>query len=260
VGILDQGKTLSVSIRGITPAVPETSRAADRDPSWEARVAGLIPAINWSSALPARAATTGWALRQVAKRMIDLVVAAAALVLLAPVFGVIAFLIKLDGGSVFYPWRVVGQQGRLFTGYKFRTMVPNADDLKDTLQHLNEMSGPVFKIRDDPRVTRLGRFLRRHSVDEFPQLWSVLKGDMTLVGPRPPSPREFVEFEPWQRLKMAVRPGLTCLWQVSGRSNIREVDDWVALDLKYIQEWSLVMDFRILFRTILVVLLGSGGY
>jgi lipopolysaccharide/colanic/teichoic acid biosynthesis glycosyltransferase len=182
------------------------------------------------------------------------------LVILSPLLAAVAIAVRLDSrGPVLYPWRVVGYRGRRFTGYKFRTMVPDADRLKAQLGHLNEMSGPVFKIRHDPRVTRTGRFLRKYSLDELPQLWSVLLGDMSLVGPRPLGPWEFVRCVPEQRRKLAVRPGITCYWQIYGRSDITDFDEWVRLDLKYIAEWDLGLDLRILVKTFPVVMKGSGA-
>ncbi|MHB1861369.1 MAG: sugar transferase [Gemmatimonadaceae bacterium] len=223
-------------------------------------MAECISNFDWSSALPPEAGSRWYALRQWFKRLLDFFGATVGLLILAPACLIVAVLVSLDGGQVFYRWRVVGYRGQPFTGYKFRTMVENADAVKDELQHLNEMSGPMFKIRRDPRVTPLGRFLRRHSIDELPQLWSVLKGDMSLVGPRPASAREFVSFAPAQRLKLAVRPGLTCLWQISGRTEISDFDEWVRLDLQYIREWSIWLDLTIIARTVGVVLTGRGGF
>jgi lipopolysaccharide/colanic/teichoic acid biosynthesis glycosyltransferase len=139
-------------------------------------------------------------------------------------------------------------------------MVTNAESLQDSLADRNEMSGPVFKMRDDPRVTRVGRTLRKYSIDELPQLWSVLKGDMSLVGPRPPLQSEWVRFEPWQRRKLAVTPGITCLWQVSGRADIRNFARWAQLDIEYIERWNLGLDLRILWRTLWAVLSRRGAY
>jgi lipopolysaccharide/colanic/teichoic acid biosynthesis glycosyltransferase len=155
---------------------------------------------------------------------------------------------------------VLGRHAQPFIGYKFRTMVTDADALKDQLRARNEMSGPVFKLRNDPRVTGFGRWLRRYSIDELPQLWSVLKGDMSLVGPRPPSAEEFLQFEPWQWHKLAVTPGITCLWQVGGRSEINDFAEWAALDLEYIRRWSLWLDAQILLRTVPAVLSARGAY
>jgi lipopolysaccharide/colanic/teichoic acid biosynthesis glycosyltransferase len=195
------------------------------------------------------------------KRVIDVLVSGTMLLVLAPLFLVLACAIKLTSrGGVFYKWRVVGKGGKPFLGYKFRSMRENADDLKTELKPRNEMAGPVFKLTDDPRVTRIGAWMRRYSLDELPQLWSVLKGDMSLVGPRPPLQTEWAEFSDWQRLKLSVKPGITCLWQVSGRSAIKTLDEWVRLDLEYIQRWNLWLDFKILVRTIPAVITGRGAY
>jgi len=163
-----------------------------------------------------------------------------------------------SAGPAFYQWRVVGFNKRPFKSWKFRTMLENADELKSKLWDKNEMQGPVFKMRDDPRITRVGRILRRFSLDELPQLYSVLKGDMSLVGPRPPLIGEVNRFESWQRRKLSLKPGLTCLWQVSGRNEIRDFNDWAKLDLEYIDNWSLWLDLKIFFKTVYVVLSGSG--
>lgn len=193
------------------------------------------------------------------KRITDIVISALALVILSPLFLVVAVLVKFTStGPVFYQWEVVGFNKRPFKSWKFRTMVKNADELKTKLWDKNEMLGPVFKIRDDPRITRIGRALRRFSLDELPQLYSVLRGDMSLVGPRPPLIGEVNRFESWQRRKLSLKPGLTCLWQVSGRNEIRDFDDWAKLDLEYIDNWSLWLDLKIFFKTVYVILSGSG--
>jgi lipopolysaccharide/colanic/teichoic acid biosynthesis glycosyltransferase len=195
----------------------------------------------------------------VIKRSLDASLAAVGLILLSPWFLLLGALTKLaSAGPVFYPWDVIGRGGRPFRGYKFRTMVVNADELKHQLLHNNEMTGPVFKMKDDPRVTWLGHLLRRYSLDELPQLWSVLRGEMSLVGPRPAGPLEWEKYEPWQRRKLSVTPGITCLWQVSGRNRVSDFDEWVRMDLDYIDHWSLWLDLRILLRTIAVVLRGTG--
>jgi len=137
-------------------------------------------------------------------------------------------------------------------------MIVEADNLKADLARLNEMSGPVFKLTNDPRITDIGRFLRRYSLDELPQLYSVFIGDMSLVGPRPPLQSEYVEFTSFQKQKLAVKPGMTCIWQVSGRTNISNFDDWVRLDLEYISNWSLILDFKIITQTIAAIVSGSG--
>jgi lipopolysaccharide/colanic/teichoic acid biosynthesis glycosyltransferase len=152
----------------------------------------------------------------------------------------------------------MGLYGKPFTGYKFRTMVADADELKPRLAEHNEMTGPVFKMYDDPRITPLGKFLRKYSFDEFPQLWSVIKGDMSLVGPRPPLQSEYCQFTEWQKQKLFVKPGITCLWQINGRHKVNEFDHWVELDLKYIRERSFWLDLKILAKTIPVVLRGTG--
>jgi exopolysaccharide biosynthesis polyprenyl glycosylphosphotransferase len=194
------------------------------------------------------------------KRLLDIAISAILLVLLAPLLALIAAAIKLTTPSlpIFYRWRVVGRNGVEFTGYKFTTMNPDADRVKVDLAQFNEMSGPVFKMKDDPRVTSLGKFLRKYSLNELPQLWSVLKGDMSLVGPRPAFRHELQRYEFWHKRKLSIQPGITCLWQVNGRNRISNFDDWVALDLEYIDNWSLWLDMKILLRTARTVIAGSG--
>ena len=194
------------------------------------------------------------------KRVIDIVLSAGLLLLLAPLFLVIALAIKLTtpGLPVFYPWHVIGLKGRPFTGYKFTTMGAGAEEKRGDLASRNQMRGPVFKVKDDPRVTPLGRLLRKYSLNELPQLWSVLKGDMSLVGPRPAFRHELDRYYLWQKRKLCVKPGMTCLWQVSGRNRISDFDQWVKLDLEYIDRWSLWLDFRILVRTVWAVVAGTG--
>jgi lipopolysaccharide/colanic/teichoic acid biosynthesis glycosyltransferase len=217
--------------------------------------------VDWNAPLPARASGLSWRVQARIKRVLDIMIAATLLLLLGPVFAVVALLIKATSrGPVFYEWRVLGRRARPFVGYKFRTMVANADELKLRYAHSNEMTGPVFKLRDDPRITSVGRWFRKYSVDELPQLWSVLKGDMSLVGPRPVGPDEFIRFEPWQRGKLAVIPGMTCLWQVSGRSEISDFSIWAGLDLDYIRRWNLWLDLLILVRTVPAVLSARGAY
>lgn len=195
----------------------------------------------------------------VIKRILDAVISVIALLILSPVVLVLAIGVKLTSkGPVLYRWRVVGRHGRPFIGYKFRSMYSNADQLKENLQPLNEMSGPVFKLTNDPRVTKFGAWMRRHSLDELPQLYSVLVGNMSLVGPRPPLVIEYAQFTDYQKLKLAIKPGMTCLWQISGRNKIRDFDDWVRLDLEYIRRWSLTLDLWILWKTTGEVLGGTG--
>ncbi len=194
------------------------------------------------------------------KRIIDITFSSVLLVALSPVFALTALAVKLTSpGPVFFVQKRLGLNKRLFKLYKFRTMVENAEELQKELEALNEADGPVFKIRNDPRVTPIGRFLRKSSIDELPQLFNVLKGDMSLVGPRPLPVRDYNEFDKhWFNRRFSVRPGITCLWQISGRSNI-SFTQWIEMDLKYIDNWSLGLDFRILLKTIPVVLSGKGA-
>jgi exopolysaccharide biosynthesis polyprenyl glycosylphosphotransferase len=200
----------------------------------------------------------GWPL--LVKRVLDISISFTLLALLAPVFLVIAVLIRWTSpGSAFFGQKRVGLNKRQFVMYKFRTMIPNAEMAQEQLLALNEMTGPVFKIKNDPRVTPIGRFLRRASLDELPQLWNVLKGDMSLVGPRAMSVRDYQLFsEDWQRRRFSVRPGITCLWQVNGRNSI-PFEQWMQMDIEYIDKWSLWLDVKILARTIPAVLKGSGA-
>ena len=193
------------------------------------------------------------------KRSIDLVVSAAGIVVLFPLLLAVAALVKITSpGPVFFKQRRVSLHGRVFTLYKFRSMYKDASEKLEEVKHLNEMDGPVFKIKDDPRVTPLGRFMRRTSIDELPQLYNVLMGHMSLVGPRPPIPEEVDEYEFRHIRRLSMRSGLTCLWQTSGRNRI-DFDKWMELDLKYIDDWSLWLDFKILMKTIPAVLLGIGA-
>lgn len=198
-------------------------------------------------------------LHQAAKRLLDLGLGIFLCVLLAPLFLLLAILVKVSSpGEVFYRWKVVGQGGQPFLSYKFRSMVRDADARKAALAAANEMTGPVFKITNDPRITTVGKWMRRYSLDELPQLYSVLQGHMSLVGPRPPLAAEYRHFTDFQKKKLSVKPGMTGLWQVGGRNQVNDLDRWVGLDLEYIRCWSLSLDLKILFRTIAVVLSGSG--
>ena len=194
-----------------------------------------------------------------AKRLLDVAVSMLVLAVSLPVVVIAALAIKLTSpGSVFFKQERIGLNGRIFTLYKFRTMIEDAHERRAEVTHLNEMNGPVFKARHDPRVTAVGRFLRKFSLDELPQLWNVLKGDMSLVGPRPPIPEEVASYRRWHRRRLSMKPGLTCLWQVSGRNHI-DFDRWMELDLQYIDNWSPKLDFQILLRTIPAVLSGRGA-
>lgn len=216
---------------------------------------------DWLSFLPARAHSTSWRVQQDLKRIMDIAIATLLLVVLLPVLVLAALLVKITSpGPVIYRYWALGHCARPFICYKFRTMVNEADAMKEDLLERNEMQGAPFKLRDDPRITPVGRFLRKFSVDELPQLWNVILGDMSLVGPRQQPLEELAKFEYWQRGKLAVRPGITCLWQVNGRSNIRDFSTWVNLDLEYIENWDLLVDTQILLRTIPAVLLARGAY
>jgi exopolysaccharide biosynthesis polyprenyl glycosylphosphotransferase len=200
----------------------------------------------------------GWP--ALAKRAIDMALSLILLVLLSPLFLVVAILVKVTSlGPVLFLQERVGLNKRKFRIIKFRTMVVNAEKMLPQLERLNEISGPVFKIKRDPRITSVGTFLRRTSIDELPQLFNVLRGEMSLVGPRPLPVRDYEGFhEDWQRRRFSIRPGMTCLWQVAGRSNV-SFDQWMRLDLKYMDEWSLWLDVKILARTVPAVLRGSGA-
>jgi exopolysaccharide biosynthesis polyprenyl glycosylphosphotransferase len=193
------------------------------------------------------------------KRGLDVAVSGALLVVLSPLFAIIALGIKTTPGPVIFRQRRVGLNGRLFDMLKFRSMVDGAEDELANLKASNEMRGPAFKLTNDPRVTPFGRVLRRFSIDELPQLWNVLVGDMSLVGPRPPIPGEVSLYERRSRRRLSMRPGLTCTWQVSGRNEISDFDTWVKLDLDYIDNWSLSSDLMLLMRTIPAVLFGTGA-
>ncbi len=194
------------------------------------------------------------------KRVVDVVVSAAGLILAGPLMGLLAILSKIDSaGPVLFRQVRHGMNGRRFVLLKFRSMVHDAEHQREVLAGLNEMSGPVFKIANDPRITRMGKWLRRTSLDEAPQLWNVLRGDMSLVGPRPPLPSEVLKYERWQRRRLSMKPGLTCLWQISGRNNVN-FEDWMKLDMEYIDNWSLGLDFKILARTVPAVLFSRGAH
>jgi exopolysaccharide biosynthesis polyprenyl glycosylphosphotransferase len=193
------------------------------------------------------------------KRVIDVVVSLLSLVLTAPLWAVIAVAVRLtSSGPVLYRQVRCGLHGRRFVLLKFRTMVEDAEKLQGEVAHLNVMDGPVFKAPSDPRVTSVGRLLRRSSLDELPQVINVLKGDMALVGPRPPIPEEVEQYQPWQRRRLAMKPGMTCLWQISGRSDL-DFATWMELDLAYIDGWSLWLDLKIMALTVPAVFSGRGA-
>ena len=193
------------------------------------------------------------------KRLLDIVLASAGLLALSPMLLVVAIAIKLTSkGPVLFRQKRVGLHGAEFSFLKFRSMVVNAEQMVDQLLKYNEQSGPAFKMARDPRITGIGAFIRKYSIDELPQLVNVLRGDMTIVGPRPPLPREVSQYTPWQRRRLSVRPGLTCYWQVSGRNEIG-FEEWMRLDLRYVDHWDLKKDFALILKTVPVVLFGKGA-
>jgi exopolysaccharide biosynthesis polyprenyl glycosylphosphotransferase len=195
------------------------------------------------------------------KRCIDIAGGMVGVLLLLLLTPFIASAIRLESpGPIFFGQTRVGENGRRFTCWKFRSMYLDAEERKRELLHLNEMGGAIFKIRDDPRVTRVGKFLRKTSLDELPQFWNVLRGEMSLVGTRPPTPDEVEKYENWQRRRISIKPGLTGLWQVSGRNSINDFNEVVRLDLKYIDSWSLSLDFKLLLKTLKVVFLREGAH
>ena len=190
---------------------------------------------------------------EISKRAIDIIGAGSGLLLLSPVIAIVACAVKFTSkGPIFFSQKRVGKNGKIFEMYKFRSMVVNAEELKEKLAHQNEMSGPMFKMKDDPRVTKIGKFIRKTSIDELPQLWNVLKGDMSLVGPRPSLPKEVKQFENWMYKRLTVKPGLTCYWQVSGRNNI-DFEDWMKLDISYVEDRNLWIDIKLIFKTVFVL-------
>jgi len=221
---------------------------------WQVDELGGVPIVTIRSG-PA----DGWQLA--VKRLIDICGSVVLLLALTPILAIVALLIKMDSpGPVLYTQQRVGLNRRRFTLFKFRTMAAGADTQQPFLESLNEAEGPVFKIKDDPRVTRIGRILRRYSIDELPQLFNVLKGEMSLVGPRPLPVRDVERIDArWHKRRLSVKPGVTCLWQVNGRSDV-SFDHWVRMDLEYIDTWSLGLDMKILLKTIPAVVKGSGAY
>lgn len=188
------------------------------------------------------------------KRIIDLVCSIFGLIILLPVFILIAILIKIESkGPVFFVQKRIGINGEIIKMYKFRSMVIDAEKMKEELVKNNEMDGPMFKIKDDPRVTQIGKFIRRTSIDELPQLINILKGEMSLVGPRPSLPEEVEKFEPWMKKRLLVKPGLTCYWQVGGRNDIK-FEEWMRMDVKYVDERSILIDIKLIIKTFFVLL------
>jgi len=195
------------------------------------------------------------------KRVIDIIGAAIGVVLLSWLFAIVAILIKIEDskGPVFFKQVRIGKDGKEFYMYKFRSMVSNAEDLLESLLEQNEVSGAMFKMKDDPRITKIGKFIRKTSIDELPQLWNVLKGDMSLVGPRPPLPREVMEYSTYDKQRLLVTPGCTGLWQISGRNSL-SFDEMVDLDLEYIRNQNIINDFKIIFKTVFVLFGSKNAY
>ena len=191
---------------------------------------------------------------KIIKRCLDIILSLLAIVILSPIILIVAVLIKLESkGPVIFSQERVGLNGKTFKIYKLRSMVINAEEVKKNLIEKNEMSGPMFKMKNDPRITRIGKFIRKTSIDELPQLVNIIKGDMSLVGPRPSLPEEISEFEPWMLERLIVRPGLTCYWQVMGRNNI-DFEDWMKLDLDYVHNRCIRVDIELIFKTFKVLL------
>ena len=213
---------------------------------------GTLPFLTFS-------ATPDDEIRLFVKRSLDVVLASGSLLLLALPMLFLSLLVRATskGPAIFRQVRC-GLNGRKFTFYKFRSMVDNADEIKAEIEHLNERDGPIFKIANDPRLTPLGRYIRRYSIDEWPQFWNILKGEMSFVGPRPAIPSEVSQYETWQRRRLRMRPGLTCLWALHGRDSV-DFDTWMKLDLEYIEKWSLGLDLKILLQSIPRVLAGRGA-
>lgn len=193
----------------------------------------------------------GGAFYLISKRAMDICASLIAIILLSPLFIIVSIAIKIEDpkGKVLFCQPRCGKEKKVFSMYKFRSMVSNAEELLEELQEKNEMDGPVFKIKEDPRITNVGKFIRKTSIDELPQLFNVLKGDMSLVGPRPPIPREVQQYNDYQKQRLIVKPGLTCIWQVSGRNTIG-FEEWIEMDLEYIRNRSLWLDIKLIFKTV----------
>ena len=187
------------------------------------------------------------------KRALDIFASLVGLIFLSPILLVTYIAIRLESeGKAIFSQKRVGINGEEFKMYKFRSMVKDAEAIKEKLKSKNEMSGPMFKMKNDPRITKVGKFIRKTSIDELPQLFNVLKGEMSLVGPRPSLPKEVMSFEPWMRERLNVKPGLTCYWQVAGRNNI-DFEDWMRLDIKYVEDRSFLLDLKLIVKTFFVL-------
>ncbi len=248
IGMIDQSRRVGVRARLVPDMFQLTLSRVEVDDSLGIPLIGTRPAAIRGSSL-------------FLKRALDLVVGGAMFALLSPIMALAALVIKLDSpGPIIFKQTRVGKDGRLFTCFKFRSMRQGAEGEKQALLHLNEADGPLFKIRQDPRRTRVGQFLRRTSIDELPQLVNVLRGEMSLVGPRPPEPCEVEQYQPWHMQRLSAMPGMTGMWQVSGRSDIASFDEIALLDIWYAENWSVGLDIKIMLRTIPVALFGRGAY
>ena len=193
------------------------------------------------------------------KRILDVICSVVALIVLSPAFLVTALAVRSDGGPVFYTQTRVGKNNTHFKMYKFRSMCKNAENLQDDLMKYNEMDGPVFKIKGDPRITKVGKFIRKYSIDELPQLLNIVKGDMSIVGPRPPLVREVEQYNSYQMQRLLVTPGLTCFWQAYVRSDL-SFDDWMDMDMKYIKRRNIFLDIKLIVKTVFAVIFKRGAY
>lgn len=199
-------------------------------------------------------------LYNISKRIIDILLSLMGLIILSPIFIIVAIMIKIESnGPIIFSQYRVGYKGKKFKMYKFRSMVADAEEKKKNLISENEVTGPMFKMKNDPRITKVGRVIRKTSIDELPQLFNVIKGDMSLVGPRPSLPSEVEQFPEWAYRRLDVKPGLTCFWQVSGRNNI-EFDEWMRLDIKYVEERSFWIDMKLIFKTVFVLFGDNNAY
>lgn len=200
-------------------------------------------------------------LYEITKRLMDISLSLIAIIFLMPIFIIVAIAIKIEDpkGKIIFTQERNGVYPTTFKMYKFRSMVHNAEELLEELNNQNELTGPVFKMKEDPRITKVGKFIRKTSIDELPQLFNILKGDMSLVGPRPPIPREVEKYNEYQLQRLSVKPGLTCIWQVSGRNSI-DFEQWIELDLQYIRERSILLDIKLIFKTFFVLFGDKNAY
>ena len=196
---------------------------------------------------------------ELVKRILDVILSALSLIALSPLFLITAIAVKTDGGSVFYTQTRIGKNNEPFKLYKFRSMCQDAERKKAEIMQYNEMDGPVFKMKDDPRITKVGKFIRKYSIDELPQLLNIIKGDMAIVGPRPPLPEEVERYNAYQMQRLLITPGLTCFWQAYGRSTL-SFDDWMDMDMRYIKRRTILLDIQLILKTVHAVVFTRGAY